>query len=275
MIITESFVWINYPKTASTFVRTSLRSIYATSRYNILRRLRLRGRWMQEVMLPEKRAWVGDRYGAPTPHGTLQQIPLEHRSKPVVSAMRHPVSRCLSLYNYGDWQIEDQLPRSSAEIKSRWPAFPNLDFETFVEYGILEGSATLNVGGQIYSLGPQSSDFLAFFTPSRNHEQRGFVFGTWRDLERALAEITFLVSDDINNQLFSLLVRFGFNRAHVKHIVTLHRINESKELVSASLINEKTRKRIESCEWLLFEWWKKISNGVCCNLETIAIRHRR
>jgi hypothetical protein len=270
MIITESFVWINYPKTASTFVREALRNIYTIRKYDLLQRFRMRDRWMEELLLPENRARVGDRSGAPTPHGTRRQIPFQHCGKPVISAIRCPVDRCLSLYRYGDWKATDQIPASRDEIEGLFPSYPDLSFASFAEYMMHFYAGFLEIGGNVYKLGPQSADFLAFFTLHRHPHKTGFVFNTWRELETVLEEVVFLVTDDINNQLFALLSQFGFNRCDVEPILLLPRINKSKESVIESVIDEATFSRIASSEWLLGEWWNRTANGSRRNLEEVV-----
>jgi hypothetical protein len=272
MIITESFVWINYPKTASTFVREALRDIYTIRKYDLLQRFRMRSRWMEELLLPENRARVGDRSGAPTPHGTRRQIPVQHRGKPVISAIRCPVNRCLSLYRYGDWKANDQMPALRDEIEGLFPSYPDLSFPSFVEYMMHFYAGIVEIGGNAYKLGPQSVDFLAFFTLHRHHRKNGLVFDTWRELETVLEEVVFLVADDINSQLFALLTRVGFYRCDVQPILLLPRINKSKEPVIESAIDEATFSRIASSEWLLGEWWNRTANGSRRNLEEVAAR---
>jgi hypothetical protein len=270
MIVTESFVWINYPKTASTFVREALRKVYTIHKYDVLKRFRMRERWMEELMLPENRARVGDRSGTPTPHGTRRQIPLQHHDKPLISAIRCPVDRCLSLYRYGDWKAADQMPASLKEIATLFPSYPELSFDAFSEYMMHFYSGILEIGGNVYKLGPQSADFLAFFTSQRHARNNGFIFNTWRELETALEEVVFLVTNDINSQLHSLLAGLGFNRCDIAGILLLPRVNKSKEALIELSIYEATLSRIASSEWLLSEWWNRIANGSRRNLQEVA-----
>ena len=124
MIITESFVWINYPKTASTFVRNSLKELYEIKPLDFMKAWRFRSRFMKEVMCPELRPGTGERHGTPTPHGTVSQIPLIHKGLPVASAFRDPVDRYISLYNFGDWKSPDQMPESIDKIRETFSSYP-------------------------------------------------------------------------------------------------------------------------------------------------------
>jgi hypothetical protein len=270
MIITESFVWINYPKTASTFVRLALREIYRIPKHDVFKRLRMRGRWMEELLLPENRARVGDRSGAPTPHGTRRQIPFQHRGKPVISAIRCPVDRCLSLYRYNDWKSADQKPASANEIARLFPSYPDLSFDRFVEYMIHFYSGILEIGGNDYKLGPQSADFLAFFSHASNQATGKFVFETWEQLESTLQGVLFLDAKNMNSELFGRLVTLGYAPGSVRCILAMKPANESSSKEDRFVVSDSTREKINRAEWLLNAWLIRTVAGSTVDLSKEA-----
>jgi len=149
MIVTESFVWINYPKTASTFTREVLKELYAVRRLNLMKVWRFRSRFIKEVLCPELRPGTGSRHGTPTPHGTISQIPTDHWDLPVASAFRDPIERYVSLYNYGDWKVSDQMPEGIEKIRMRFPSYPDLGLADFIRYiTFYYGKTSLRVAGK-------------------------------------------------------------------------------------------------------------------------------
>jgi hypothetical protein len=103
MIITESSVWMNFPKSGSTFVRKALRHLYQTRRRDLLRRFRMRRRSMREIMCPNLgQGHTEERRGRPTPHGVVSQIPPEFTHFPVISSIRNPLATLVFLYTYAD-----------------------------------------------------------------------------------------------------------------------------------------------------------------------------
>jgi hypothetical protein len=252
MIITESFVWINFPKTGSTFAREVFRSMYAVSSFDFGKRLQFRGRWMREELVPETRPNFGQRFGRPTPHGRVAQIPTGFHHLPVVSAIRDPVKRAYSLYTYGDWKKSDQLPATFEEICEAFPAFPDLSFEDYLDFiRRFRGRNKISVGGSTYTLGAQSVDFVSFFARSENQELRLPAFASWETLAQQLAEVRFLHVEDLNHQLFDYLANLGFPKRYLRFILSMRKINESSDGLMAGKISPELREDIERAEGLI------------------------
>lgn len=251
MIITESFVWINYPKTGSTFVRECLRKLYQTPWIDLPKVLRMRGRFLEELKVPETRPGVGGREGKPTPHGRVSQIPTEHKNKPILSSIRGPVERLKSLYAYGDWRKLDQLPRVTSVILDKYPSFPNFDFTEFLAYraDLYQGSL-ITVGQASYNIGPQSADFLRFFSTLSPGLGENFNFRSWQDLRAQLGQTTFLHIDCLNQDLFNALISFGFKECDAGFVRDKPVVNKSQDCKIDGVPSE-TIVQIESSEWLL------------------------
>lgn len=282
MIITNSFVWINYPKTGSTFVRDVLRQIYTKIESDsipsrektifgfkdIIKKIERKIKdasvglkaeihlgnkqhWMFEVLHPELRPSTGDRYGRPTPHGTISQIPDKYSNLPIVSAIRNPVGRYISTYNYADWKRFDQLPDSMESILSYFPDFPNLDFNTFLAYiNHYYKIGKCVVGEDIFDVGPLSYDFLSFFTKNALTENKNFYFGNWNDLIQIKNKVTFLKFSSLNINLYHFLLECGFNQADISFILDKEPLNESSK---KCIISSSSENSIKEKEWLLYK----------------------
>jgi len=252
MIISESFVWINFPKTGSTFAREVFRSLYTVSSFALRKRLRFRGRWMKEQLVSETRPNVGQRFGRPTPHGRVAQIPAEFRHLPVVSAIRDPVERAFSLYTYGDWKKPDQLPVGVEQIREAFPGFPDLSFVDYLDFiRRFRGRNRIAVDGSMYELGAQSVDFVSFFADSENPELNPPAFASWETLAEQLSKVHFLHVEDLNQQLFDYLADLGFPEHYLRFILSMPKINESSDGLAAGKISPELREEIERAEWLI------------------------
>jgi hypothetical protein len=61
------------------------------------------------------------------PHGTCQQIPLERRNEQILSCIRNPFARYVSIYEYGAGKTAYQNKRE--QIQQGFPDFPELSFQ--------------------------------------------------------------------------------------------------------------------------------------------------
>ena len=229
---------------------------------------------MQELLLPENRADVGGRAGLSTPHGTRRQIPIRHRGKAIISSIRCPLDRCLSLYMYGDWKSDDQLPDKREEIAGLFPSYPALTIDEFIRYMHRYYSGSVQVAGESFELGPQSADFLSFFSLCSDSGSGLFSFETWKELELTLNEVTFLDSKDINRQLFSTLMRVGYNPRDIDFVLSMKPVNESRAAGPSPALNEESRRKIEASEWLLQAWFQKATQHIAVDLGEVAAVNR-
>jgi len=249
MIITESFVWINFPKTASTFVRECLRELYTIPWWNLAKKRRFKGRWMKEIDVRNIRSKNPSRAGKPTPHGMLRQIPPEFSHLPVVTALRCPAERLVSLFNYGDWKKNEAIPFSLEEIKLHFPSFPNLSFEMFIEYlKFYYLNCKLIVGNNLVSIGPQSWDLLDFFYTETNHDPNILNFNSFKEIEALFSNVTILGSEKINKSLHHFLHEQQHYQRDIQFILDKKKVNVSSNICSYQ--NNDYQKKILNDEYL-------------------------
>ena len=122
MILTDTFVMINVPRTGSTFIRTVLRHLHKP----------WSSRGYCELSLPIDRTWKAERLKRRSQHGRLGQIPLSHRHLPVVSVIRHPLDHAVSHYNHKDWWSAP--PVDEAMLRSQFPTWPKLSFAEYLDF---------------------------------------------------------------------------------------------------------------------------------------------
>jgi hypothetical protein len=134
MIITDDFVYLVYPKTASAFTREVLDKIHCTDNkfakwfYSKFKNFYYPSYYERKKVVKIE---VHNRKGALTEHGLYLQIPSEHQSKKVFTVTRDPFDRLVSLYTYRDWEETNELLINDF-VKTNYPNYPNLTFEEFV-----------------------------------------------------------------------------------------------------------------------------------------------
>jgi hypothetical protein len=250
MIITESFVWINFPKTASTFARECLRELYRIPCWNLAKKKRFKGRWIKEINMPLIFAPDIPRFGKPTPHGVVRQIPDEYNKLKILSAVRDPVERLLSLYHYGDWKKNDALIDSIETINIRYPNFPDIQFEEFYEY-LYEKKRYVSVNNNKYAIGRQSYSLLNFFCNRENIEDNNKIkFDSWEKLAEIFNKVIFISAKNISQNLYNNLLKLGYSQKDLEFILKKDKINVSNKDYNIQLNNE-LKKNIYSSEWVL------------------------
>lgn len=250
VLITSSFVLLNFPKTGSSFVRSVLKAIYRRRRWTCHA-----DRFLREVMLPHTNA----RPDIVDQHGTFAQIPEAYRDLPVVSVLRDPYERLLSAYEFRWWVRQPPLPHEQA--LAAFPHFPALSLEDFVRLNELAVAAALG-GRNPLGLGKQTYDFVRFFF--REPER---AFGLLSDgyvasgaFRRDMADIVFLRQEHLRADLAGFLSRCGFSTREVEMCWRHARINETRGDMGSrqTLWTPQALARVRSTESRLFAMLRQL-----------------
>jgi hypothetical protein len=121
MLITDSFVMLNYPKTGTSFARQVIKELYAREPR------RWFGRWCKELILPNIRT-----PGVADQHGTYSQLPRRYRNREIVAIIRNPYDRFLSVFEFRYWVNVPLLPWDV--VYRRFPSFPSLTLDEYVDF---------------------------------------------------------------------------------------------------------------------------------------------
>jgi hypothetical protein len=217
VLITSQFVLINLPKTGSSFVREVIKRIYAR------RRWRWRAdRYLKELMLPRD----GGRRSGLSQHGWVSQVPQGYRHLPLVSVIRNPYDRILSIYEYRWWADHPTLP--AAQLAREFPRFPNLTLDDFIRMGDLEVAERLD-GRNPLGLGRQTVQFVHFFfhDPERALRSLSDDYVESGAFRADMAPITFLRQERLRDELAAMLERFAFAASEVQLCKRLPSINRT------------------------------------------------
>lgn len=227
MIITERAVFLNFPKTGSSFIRAALKQATGYNRptYRLLRSLRLPHKPpMVELLLPSI-----DRQhpaGLSDPHGTYRQIPLEHRDKVIVAAIRNPFHRYVSTYRFGWWA---RHPHANPEVlREAYPAFPDLTFGEYMD--MLHRFGRPNRLGELsptIELGFMTIQFIQLFfrDPDRVLRCMDHAYIEQRAYLDDMPDIVFLHQENLNQELYQCLVDLGYPEDQVRFILNAARVN--------------------------------------------------
>jgi hypothetical protein len=229
MILTRAFVFLNNPRTGSTFVRTVLRKVHepplAVHRFNLGRRLIPVGRrHMVELSLPNTKV------RPPRPrdqHGTYEQIPPDQRGKLVVSVVRDPLARLRSHFQYGWWR--HYPPGGTAAVRERFPAFPALSLEEYLELEQMDALQRISQTRPHADVGLQTVQFIQMFFKDPGSVLRE-LNDEYLDSDRFLQDIgqvRFIRNENLSEELHQLLLDCGYGPGTVRFILEHERVNSS------------------------------------------------
>lgn len=231
MIITDKLVFLNFPKTGSTFIREFFRDISKLERKSIRTRLksklgfRVVGQ-IELLQLPNLRVG-GERNMRPDDHGLAIQVPRLHHNKPFVSCIRNPFERLVSAYKYEDWKKLEVVGDSNLnEIRKLNPKFPDLTFPEFIKY-VYDSDRKIRLGcSKIDSrIGMQTIQFFQFFHndyPMVLEQSENESFS----LDQFLCE-RFLHTENLNDDLAKLLIDYNYPDWVVAETSKRRKINTS------------------------------------------------
>ena len=236
MIITDSFVFLNYPKTGSTFVREALSELYKKKQKKRWPWSRNK-RHFEMYQAPNVRDISPQRRGQPNPHGTYWQIPERARHLPVYSVFRDPLRRFVSAYHYADWKKKEALLDELDTIREKFPMFPELEISDFLAYIHTFTRRKLTVGGIKY---PWAADFVHFFLRDADKaDEKILEFSSRKVLQSAMGNVIFLNNSNLNQELADMLVTHGFDENDVAFIRTRAKSNVSRASQNSPVSREE------------------------------------
>lgn len=190
MIITDDFVLLNFPKTGTTFTRKIIKMLYKDK--------------FEELLLP---------YPPDTrlmhQHAPYARIPAEHRRKTILSIMRNPFDRYVSLFIY-KWWI-NYPPERKEKLIEIYPAFPDIGFVEFLDmYNRFERKNVLtrHNASSVFDtdIGFQTFNFVAFHSKNPRSALDQLAQGK-PDPFLELPKIHFLRQECLRKDLVGFLVK--------------------------------------------------------------------
>ncbi len=266
MIITKDIIFINLPKTGSTFVREVLKKLHTPNSFTgKLKKKILGDKYRYRVYrFPEIRT-PNKRYQQPTEHGLYCQIPVSLlNGKQVISAKRNIYDYYLSLYFYADWKRPEAMIFTEKEIKSDFPSFPDLSFDEFVlfmqKFPFYSNNPKLKNSREIqHKLGPLSVQFVFFYFKNpfdflNNLNQYDIHHLNYREL---MPEITFLDQKKLNQELYHTLLNY-YPEKSIRFILTENKKNVSNNnRLTKEQLSSEIKQQIERNEHLIYNFFNQ------------------
>ncbi len=262
MILTDNFVMIAYPKTGSSFARTIIKRLHDNKSFKLTSLLKT-GKipYLKEFLTHQND--IPGLYQEETlsQHGRVEQIPDEHKHKPVVSILRNPFTRYISLYEYGWYKSYPAIDKE--KLLKLFPAFPELSFEDFLRYSDYTTSYRIPGITLKAEMGCLTVQFFQFFLKNPTEVipviDDDYIF-SGKYIEQ-MPEIEFLRTDQLNEDLYAYLLKKGYparflefikNSAKVRPENTARSTDEKrKTFYTETLINKvqhKERLLLKICE---------------------------
>ena len=229
MLVTDDFIMLNFPKTGSSFAREAIRRAYGYSNSRLSRALIKLGfvtPKIEELMFPK----IDEIYHSDIvdQHGTWRQIPPELQNRPVLSISRDPLSRYLSAYRYGWWR--KYPPGDAVELQARYPEFPEISFEEFLDMSNHFGLRN-RLGGIVprIQLGQHTVQFIQFYfrEPEKVLSTIDEEYISREKYRDDMADVTFLEQDNLRHDLKSFLLGVGKPASELAFLDEMEEINTS------------------------------------------------
>ena len=220
MIVTEKFVFIHLPKTGGTFAQKMIQDSYRGLNLTDYFKKMLGVIQCKKLVLKSKRR---NRFRKVGQHGGANHIPAKHQSKDIVSIMRNPFTRYVSQYEFRWWQSHpDITPEYSyADV----PGFPDLTFKEFHDH--FQKVVELLNGNPIpIPIGYQTFQFITFYfkNPANVFSKINRDYIISGEYHQDMHDVEFIHTEDLNNELYGLLERYGFEEYRIKNIVGARKV---------------------------------------------------
>lgn len=232
MLITNKFVKLNFPKTGSTFARNAIKQVHQAKgiRKHLERAELIRPKLQELLMLPyfftdvhSKAIGISN-----SQHGVFVQIPLQHKHKPLLTVVRDPLLRLVSLYEFRSW-ARHPIP-SLAQARKWFPNFPDITFEEFFIYNQTHITPYTQPAGVQVDIGPFTTQFIRFYAvdPVRTIQALRENTNLADEYDHHFPKIRFIHTENLNAELFEFLLELGYPADDIAFIKDKEKMNTTQ-----------------------------------------------
>lgn len=263
MIITNDFVFIHFPKNAGSFVTDCLTRIYdkrveksgqkkvTDNFYYLFDREKTN---YSKLYKSENLEYTGEK--RVSKHQGCDEIPEKHKNKPIISTIRNPFDRYVSLYHYGWWQKHPIIDEET--LYSDFPNFPDLTFKEFLDLSFNYNIELIKKKNNIeLDIGAYSLYYIKLFC--KNYMD---VLSSIDDLdeltEKDFYSVKFFEKENLNKKLFNYLHGLGWPKKEINFILSQTKVNKSRESHSyKSYYDKEDIELIKEKDRLIFKLFPK------------------
>ena len=242
MILTPKFVYIHLPKTGGTFVSSVLGRL-----------MRRKGYWARV-----RNRLAGKQFINENQHGTCVEIPASHRHLPIVSCVRNPYDRFVSIYHFRKRKGgPDFVPK---EPDGTGAARREATFADYIEAFTARyaGKDRAPLPGE-NRIGFQSEQFVRFFfrAPEAAWPLLDDAYIAGRRWEADMFPVRFLRMESLNRDLHRFLLDSGFDEEQVEFVLEEGKIlpagsNRTGDRPWSEFYTPELKARVRRHESLLF-----------------------
>lgn len=233
MVITNDFVFIHVPKNGGTFITKCILELYDKTtdknrKRNIIDRL--------YYHLSRENTNYSNHYKSEaledlgikrvTQHQGCDEIPFKHKQKPIVSILRNPFDRYVSIYKFDWWG--KHIAVSEKILNRNFPNFPNLSFKKYMDllfnykFSLFKERIGTNLDVGVYTF-----YYIKHF--AKNYMD---LLKNVQDISQLtdddFYDVNFLHTEKINLELYEFLEKTGWPEKRIKFILTKGKVNASR-----------------------------------------------
>jgi hypothetical protein len=212
MLLTDKFVFVHLPKTGGTFVKRTMAQVYGIKHR--------RTAW-DRLMLKLR----GVPFEVGGKHDPCSAIPPAYRHLPIVSSYRNPYALVVSHYRFAWWRRRFEAEYAAA-IAKRFPSWPDLSFEEFLEMSQAFFERPVPADSpRADEIGFLSRRWFRFFLkdPSRTPAVDD-VYLRERQFERDAHPVRFLRTENLNRDLHACLLDLGYPKERIECVLTAEKV---------------------------------------------------
>lgn len=262
MLITDNFVMLNFPKTGSAFARDAIKRLHrSTGLRAALERRGLMRSSLQELLMKPYFFTATQGVTIPTnsEHGVYSQVPAAHQAKPVITVMRDPEKRMVSAYEFRSWA---KHPIPNAEQVVEWfPSFPDISFEQFIRMNQELILPYIQPNGMQVKVGPLTTKFIRMYARDPRKTMLALRENTdlRKDYDQHFPKIHFLHTENLNQELYDLLLQFGYPSNKIAFILEKQKMNTTGRSRNTYLTPELTS-RLQHSERFFYQLFPEYLN---------------
>ena len=272
MIRAKSFVFLNFPKTGSTWLRTVIKNSavnWTKSRFGLMPFAL--SSWLYAILSPNcllyeeilTPHWLHDGKNQHSTRSRMEEILPVSEKKVIVGIWRDVESRFLSLYNYRWWAKHPEKTFVDVDGVKAFKTFPDLSLEEFHELMTeFDEGRGLIFHPELPSLGYQSKALIHFYASIDFKSQMSSIQDGTTFLEefiKDIGEICFFNQKTLRDDFvsFARVQRLPKNMVLTALDLPKKNVSSTSETKENPIGNSLREKILES-EWLYVETGRKL-----------------
>jgi hypothetical protein len=219
MLVTQKFVYIHQPKTGGTFVSAMLTRLHE-ARGGRATTIRVDPTQPAELPPLASNDVLTVMLTTRNQHGARKDIPAIYRDRPILATVRDPYDRYVSQYEFAWWRRHPKLFGPVADVRRRYPNYPDLTFEQFVHLANEMSVRYRSANHPADTPGFHTQQFVKYFFRHPDAAYPRLLDATFTATvpDDELQGIRFVNQTRLNDELAELLTEWGYPASEVRAV---------------------------------------------------------